>query len=419
MAVKSIVPQTPVLATATISGRLATISGISGAYTPPYTPPVVPAPAGLPTTTKFADDVYDSLNLDNLVGGDDWINLMPDPLFLTGIDGWTVGLAAQWTLARSIEQNLFGPYSFKANKIAAGANTVGAACPAILLQNGITYCASVYVYIPSSFSGTYVRVGNNNTLVNAILDNTHINANLSIRNKWQRIWQVVTPDLADVAGNPVTVLSDAANGSFFYIANPQIELGGSPSPFSDNAVYAPAKIITQNFLRAIGVAFEDMEQLADSDPQNQWRNLLDIDTIADVGLPWFGQLSGTVVNPNYTPAQQRQQIRNLSGWSRGTPQAITNAVRPLLTGTQTVNLVERDTGAYHFYVATYSAETPDSNLVNLTILNNKPAGLQYQYTVIAGAPGTTTTYSNVYIDFSTYSAVYTQKQTYQDLYLHP
>jgi hypothetical protein len=417
MAVKLITPTSSLLATSTLTGRTAIVSGISGTYTPPYTPPVTPTPPGVPTTTKFADDVYEQLNLDEIVGGDEWVNLMPDPLFSNGIGAWTNGTAAQWTLARVNEQNLFGPYSLKATKIAAGANTVAAASPSLALLNGITYVASVYVYIPSSFSGTYVRVGNNNTLVNAILDNTHFGADLSVRNKWQRIWQVVTPDVGDTVGNPISILTDAANGSFIYIANPQLEVGGSPSPFSDNAIYAPAKVVTQNFLESIGIAFEQIEVLADATPQ--WKDLLDIDTIPDEGLAWFGQLSGTVVNPNLTPAQQRQQIRNLDGWSRGTPQAIVNAVRPLLTGTQTVNLVERDTNAYHFYIATYSGETPDSNLVNLTIANNKPAGLQYQYTIIAGLPGTSTTYANVYIDFGNYAAIYVQKQTYQDLYLHP
>src|SRR6516164_9722443 len=104
MAVKLITPTGPLLATATLTGRTAIVSGISGTYTPPYTPPVTPTPPGVPQTTKFADDVYKQLNLDNLVGEDEWVNLMPDPLFLNGVGGWTNGTVAQWTLARVTEQ---------------------------------------------------------------------------------------------------------------------------------------------------------------------------------------------------------------------------------------------------------------------------------------------------------------------------
>jgi hypothetical protein len=106
----------------------------------------------------------------------------------------------------------------------------------------------------------------------------------------------------------------------------------------------------------------------------------------------------------------------LAAWDA---EALLNAVRVLLTGTQTVNLIERDSSPYHFNIATYGDETPDQNLVLLAILDNKPAGLQFTYSIIGGSPSTADTYENLYIDEASYSDVYTTDQTYQDVYLNP
>jgi hypothetical protein len=178
--------------------------------------------------------------------------------------------------------------------------------------------------------------------------------------------------------------------------------------------------IFTNFIGAASQAFAQMDALAHGDETKPpWSILMDIDNIPDEGLQWFGQFVGTVVNPNLTYNEQRQQIRDRAGWQRGTPNAIINAVRALLTGTQTVSLIERDTSAYHFNVATYGDETPDQNLVLLAIQHNKPAGLQFTYSIIGGSPSTAQTYENLFIDEPTYAGVYADDQTYEDVYLNP
>lgn len=176
------------------------------------------------------------------------------------------------------------------------------------------------------------------------------------------------------------------------------------------------EILTQ-FIGALSQAYQQMDDLAHTDPP--WSALLDIDRVPDEGLEWFGQFVGTVVDPNLTHNQQRQQIRARVGWQRGTPAALAAAVQVLLTGTQTVQIIERDTSPYHFEIATYGDETPDANLVVLAIQSQKPAGLQFTYTIIGGTPATATTYENLYLDESSYAGVYADYQSYQDVFLNP
>ena len=177
--------------------------------------------------------------------------------------------------------------------------------------------------------------------------------------------------------------------------------------------------ILKQFIGAVGQAFQQMDDLAHNSPNPSWSILMDVDNIPDEGLQWFGQFVGTIVDPNLTYNQQRQQIKQRAGWQRGTPAAIVAAVRPLLTGTQTVALVERDTSAYHFSISTYGDETADSNRVQIAIQNNKPAGLQFTYTIIGGSPSTAKTYQNLWIDYSTYQLVYANLTTYNDVYNTP
>lgn len=178
--------------------------------------------------------------------------------------------------------------------------------------------------------------------------------------------------------------------------------------------------ILTNIVGACSQAFQQLDTLANNDgSQPPWAYLLDIDNLPDEGVAWFGQFVGTIVNPNLTVAQQRQQIRDRLGWQRGTTIAMLSAVKVLLTGTQTVDIVERDTSPYHFNIATYSDETPDQNVVLLAIEANKPAGLQFLYSIIGGSPSTADTYENLFLDEATYATTYIDYQTYEDVYLNP
>jgi len=123
--------------------------------------------------------------------------------------------------------------------------------------------------------------------------------------------------------------------------------------------------------------------------------LIDIDRCPDNALPWLAQFVGAKLTVGLSPAQQREQIRGLGNWKRGTVAAMQAAALPYLTGSQTVVIHERDTSPYHFLVYTLSAETPDQNKVLQALLSQKPAGLQMQYVVYAGQHAFTTDQSTV------------------------
>lgn len=115
-----------------------------------------------------------------------------------------------------------------------------------------------------------------------------------------------------------------------------------------------------------------------------WSSLLDVDRVPAKGLPYLAQFLGVDVTPALSESDQRQQLRDVPGFKRGTPAAMTGAARPFLTGTKTVTLVERDTSAYHLTVRTFTAETPDPDLVEAALLSQKPAGLVLDYEVVDG-----------------------------------
>lgn len=203
------------------------------------------------------------------------------------------------------------------------------------------------------------------------------------------------------------------------------------------------------FFGAIGSMYNQMDYLAHADIP--WSPMVDIDLVPDEGLPWFGQLIGVAVDTSFDAVAQRQQIRDHVRWKRGTPKAIARSIQPYLTGSKTVDFIERDISAYHFEVITFGDETPatlsyadiynnyasyaefydltpsyesywntDPHAEILATLNlKKPATLQFVWTITPGSPGTYKDYEALYIDFSTYQAAYQAFETYDYLYINP
>lgn len=141
------------------------------------------------------------------------------------------------------------------------------------------------------------------------------------------------------------------------------------------------------FLTALTLGYEVVDQVVrDTDDGPGWSILLDVERAPAWALRWLGQFTGTRIAPGSPEAASRQAIRTPAGWRRGTPQAIIDAVRPTLTGTQTVLILERDTDEYALTVATYTTETPDTAATTAAALSQKPGGLQM--TVITTDPHT-------------------------------
>lgn len=174
------------------------------------------------------------------------------------------------------------------------------------------------------------------------------------------------------------------------------------------------------FITALCQPSVQVESLArDSDAGDPgWSIILDLDRCPLEGLPWLGQLNGTIVDTTLSEADQRLQILNAGGQKRGRPATIAAAIAPYLTGTKTIFFKERDPAAspalpaYGLTVTTYNDETPDPVLVG-NILHSplvKPAGIVLVYNHInrgtyASLLAGEATYAHVLVDYPTYHDV--------------
>lgn len=110
------------------------------------------------------------------------------------------------------------------------------------------------------------------------------------------------------------------------------------------------------FMCAIAQMFNDSDELAHSLGGVPWSALIDINRIPDVGLIWFGQFIGVSVNPSASYADQRQQIREHSGWNRGRVQTLIIELRKVM-GDVLFQIRERSPGGHpdKFEVVAYQA----------------------------------------------------------------
>lgn len=169
----------------------------------------------------------------------------------------------------------------------------------------------------------------------------------------------------------------------------------------------------QTFLQALSGGFEQIDSvIRDTDDGPGWSALLDANRCPVWALRWLGQLVGVAIVPGTPEEAARNAIRTPAGWRRGTPQAIIDAVRPTLTGTQTVILLERDTDAYHLTVATFTDETPDTAATEAAALSQKPAGLlmdvvttaHWAYITLATSEASYTALAAAFADYTALAA---------------
>jgi len=112
--------------------------------------------------------------------------------------------------------------------------------------------------------------------------------------------------------------------------------------------------------------------------------LLDVRRCPDNALPWLAQFVGAKLTVGLSAAQQREQLAGLGNWKRGTVAALQAAPLPYLTGTQYVQVKERDTSPYHLQVLVYANENTDPAKVQAALLTQKPAGLVMTFVNFAG-----------------------------------
>jgi hypothetical protein len=139
------------------------------------------------------------------------------------------------------------------------------------------------------------------------------------------------------------------------------------------------------FCEILGLSFQEMEDLSrDGDSDPGWSGLVDIARCPEWALPWLAQCVGVQLVPGSTVAEKRIRIQATDGQKRGTPAAMVVAAQASLTGSKTVQMVERDGSAYALTVVTYTSETPDESAVLAALVSQKPAGIVLDYHTVDG-----------------------------------
>lgn len=144
----------------------------------------------------------------------------------------------------------------------------------------------------------------------------------------------------------------------------------------------------QTYATAIGQMFAEIEQYAeDTDTTVGWSVLWDVDTATHNALPWLAMIVGERVPSGASDSQARALIKAAPNQDRGTPLAIANAIKQLLTGAQTVAMRERkrsdgtaDDDALN--IVTWATQTPDQNAVLAALRRTVPADIDVYYDVL-------------------------------------
>lgn len=140
------------------------------------------------------------------------------------------------------------------------------------------------------------------------------------------------------------------------------------------------------YLGAIGQMFQTLDELAHDSGGVPWSTLLDINRIPDEGLAWIGQFVGVKVNQSLSVSDQFQQVREHSGWNRGSLPAMTKAIRNFVGDNIDFFINERSEDAY-----------------TLEVIIDIETG-EFTYSRLYG--GSTYNYDLLYSDWYTYEMIY-------------
>lgn len=144
------------------------------------------------------------------------------------------------------------------------------------------------------------------------------------------------------------------------------------------------------YCEALGQMFVEVESYAeDTDTVIGWQPLWDYNTAPSNALPWLCMAAGEIAPQGATDAQLRTLIQTNPNAYRGGPQAIVDAVKACLTGSQLVGFAERqkqDGTADDDWISvfTYQSQTPNQNAVLSALRRTVPADINYAYQCLAG-----------------------------------
>jgi hypothetical protein len=164
------------------------------------------------------------------------------------------------------------------------------------------------------------------------------------------------------------------------------------------------------FFGTLAKRWQQVDDLSrDSDDGPGWSVILDVDRIPDEGLPYLAQFKGKTLLQGMTPQIARERINGTDGFDRGSPEAIRVATKRHLTGTRTVNIVERHAGdVFQYEVIVKEEECPSSGQTLRDAMEQKPYGFLMTFTVLPFLPdynfiATLGTYNDLLLDYYDYN----------------
>jgi len=174
----------------------------------------------------------------------------------------------------------------------------------------------------------------------------------------------------------------------------------------------------EDFARAVGGMFAQVELYAeDSDTDVGWAIMLDPDNAPVAGLPYLAQYVGEQLPVGLDEAGQREWINDKPNSRRGTPESLARAAQRTLTGTRTVQILERtmpdgtvDPNGDHFTIITYTGETPNRAQVLANLLMVSPADMVLSYLVDTGG-----VWATFHTSYPTWNAVKAAYATWADM----
>lgn len=169
-------------------------------------------------------------------------NIVPNPTAASDTTGWSV-TGANFAISRetSLPAPLPGWLASRVTtgfKISASANdTTFGGARITISPTATAHALSVWIYIPSSYTGSGVPRMQHNSFAGAT-GTTNAPASLALRDQWQLLSLVFTPDSGDLSGLLFLQISGSGSinsGDQFWIACVQAEAGAYPSSFILNS----------------------------------------------------------------------------------------------------------------------------------------------------------------------------------------
>jgi hypothetical protein len=145
-----------------------------------------------------------------------------------------------------------------------------------------------------------------------------------------------------------------------------------------------------------------------------WAIALDPDEAPADGLGWLSQWPGVVLTPEMTEAQERDEIRQPTGWKRAQPETLRIATRrtlkPVAEEELLVIIRPRTPSVGHHYIRTLLSQTPEPERTKAVLRAKLPAWEVLDYEAIDGV-----TFADITAKFVTFGDLADAFPTFRDM----